>query len=73
MKCPARIEELMAEIERLQAAKRRALAIADERSKEAVALRLDPIVQLVRIWRECPGEKRPSIDALLDRIRAELG
>jgi hypothetical protein len=36
-----RNEELKREIERLQDAKRRALAIADERSKEAVALRLE--------------------------------
>jgi hypothetical protein len=33
------IEELKSEIERLQAAKRRALAIANERVKEAVELR----------------------------------
>jgi hypothetical protein len=33
--------KLTREIERLQAAKRRALAVADERSKEAVALRLE--------------------------------
>jgi regulator of replication initiation timing len=35
------VEKLKAEIERLQAAKRRALAVADERSKEAVELRLE--------------------------------
>jgi hypothetical protein len=33
------VEELRAEIARLQAVKRRALAIADERSKENVELR----------------------------------
>jgi hypothetical protein len=33
------VQALRAEIERLQEAKRRALAIADERSKENVALR----------------------------------
>ncbi|WFU44163.1 hypothetical protein QA640_17950 [Bradyrhizobium sp. CB82] len=63
---------LQREIERLQDAKRRALQIADERAKEAAALRQDPIVQMVRIWRECPEEKRPSVEALLDRIRTEL-
>jgi hypothetical protein len=41
MKHPECVEELMREIERLQDAKRRALAIADERAKEAVALRLE--------------------------------
>ena len=41
MKRPERVEELKREVERLQDAKRRALAIADERSKEAVALRLE--------------------------------
>lgn len=42
------IIEAMAEIERLQEAKRRALAIADERSKENVALRaaLKPFTEL---------------------------
>jgi regulator of replication initiation timing len=35
------IEALKREIQRLQKAKRRALAIADERSKEAVELRLE--------------------------------
>lgn len=34
-------DERVAEIERLQEAKRRALAIADERSKENVALRAE--------------------------------
>jgi hypothetical protein len=34
-------QTLRAEIERLQAAKRRALQIADERSKEAAALRIE--------------------------------
>jgi len=41
MKRPERVEDLKREIERLQDAKRRALAIADERAKEAVALRLE--------------------------------
>ena len=41
MKRPERVEELKREVERLQDAKRRALAIADERAKEAVALRLE--------------------------------
>ena len=34
MKRPERVEDLKREIERLQDAKRRALAIADERAKE---------------------------------------
>ena len=38
----ARIEALEAEIDRLQAAKRRALALADEYGKELAALRLAP-------------------------------
>jgi regulator of replication initiation timing len=41
VKRPECTEELKREIERLQDAKRRALAIADERAKEAVALRLE--------------------------------
>jgi hypothetical protein len=41
MKRRNEVEELKREVERLQDAKRRALAIADERSKEAVALRLE--------------------------------
>jgi regulator of replication initiation timing len=35
------VEDLQREIQRLQEAKRRALAIVDERSKEAVELRLE--------------------------------
>jgi hypothetical protein len=38
---PEHVEELKREIERLQDAKRRSLAIADDRAKEAVALRLE--------------------------------
>jgi hypothetical protein len=34
-------QALRAEIERLQAAKRRALALADERAKEAATLRIE--------------------------------
>ena len=41
MKRRNEVEELKREVERLQDAKRRALAIADERSKEAVAPRLE--------------------------------
>jgi regulator of replication initiation timing len=41
MRQPHDIEALKREIQRLQEAKRRALAIADERSKEAVELRLE--------------------------------
>ena len=31
---------------------------------------LEPIVQQVRIWRECSPEKRPSAQALAERIVA---
>jgi len=41
MKRRNEVEEFKREIECLQDAKRRALAIADERAKEAVALRLE--------------------------------
>ena len=41
MKHRSEIEELKAEIERLQAAKLRALQVADERAKEACELRLE--------------------------------
>ena len=46
--------ELQREIKRRQEAKRRVLQIADERTKEAVALRQDQIVQLVRIYGGMP-------------------
>jgi hypothetical protein len=41
MKRPNEIEALQREIQRLQQAKHRALAIADERAKEANELRLE--------------------------------
>jgi len=41
MKRPNEIEALQREIQRLREAKRRALAIADERAQEAVELRLE--------------------------------
>jgi hypothetical protein len=41
MKRRSAVEELKADIERSQAAKRRALAVADERAKEACELRLE--------------------------------
>ncbi|MCA6114292.1 hypothetical protein J6524_05025 [Bradyrhizobium sp. WSM 1738] len=37
-----------------------------------VSRQQEDILSLVRVWRECPEEKRPSVDALLDRIRAEI-
>ena len=30
------------------------------------------VLSLVRVWRECPRDKRPSIEALLDRIKTVL-
>jgi regulator of replication initiation timing len=53
MKRP-KIEDLEREIQRLQDAKRRALAIADERSKEAVELRLENERLKARLA-ECKG------------------
>jgi hypothetical protein len=41
MKRSERIQDLQREIDRLQEAKRRALAVADERAKEAAELRLE--------------------------------
>ena len=56
-----RIEELEAEIERLQAAKRRALALADEHGKELAALRLAPeqmplTVNTIDLTNPLPGD-----------------
>jgi hypothetical protein len=30
------------------------------------------VLSLVRVWRECPQDKRPSLEALADRIKAVL-
>ena len=65
--------QLRAEIERLQEAKRRALAIADERSKENVALR--KALEEARLQLEFLNEKegRGTTEAILARVRAALG
>jgi hypothetical protein len=30
------------------------------------------VLSLIRVWRECPQDRRPSIEALADRIKAAL-
>jgi hypothetical protein len=60
MKRSERIQDLQREIDRLQEAKRRALAVADERAKEAAELRLENERLRAQLVSVAKGISRPE-------------
>jgi hypothetical protein len=56
----------LAYLRRLDSKQNALLALAVRDSVEA------EVLSLIRVWRECPKGRRPSIEALAERITAAL-